>query len=101
MYSFCRIYGSKDESAELDCSYMPQNKCDNLNTTAQNSANSALIGEDVIDKDEDGVDKPEIFAGAEYNEDEYDGERQDTPPAESDNVSTLQEINYIVSAEMS
>ena len=66
---FFRSYGSKDELVEAYSSYMPQNKCDNLNTTAQNSANSALIDEGASDKDEDGIYEPEVFSGAEYNED--------------------------------
>ena len=57
MSSFCWIYGSKDELAEAYSSYMPQNKRDKLNTMARNSANSAVIDEDSIYKDEDGVDE--------------------------------------------
>ena len=41
-----------------------------------------MIYEDASDKYEDGVDEPDIVAVAEDNEDEDDGERQDTPPAE-------------------
>ena len=90
MSSFCRSYGSKDELSEAYHSYMPQNNLDKLNTTDQNSSNSAVIDEDESDKYEDGVDEPEIVAGAEDNEDEDDRDRQCTPPAESDNDSTLQ-----------
>ena len=64
---------------------MPQNKRDKLNNTAHNSDNSAVIDEYESDKDEDGVDEPEIFDVSEDNEDEYDGERQYTPPVESNN----------------
>ena len=60
---------------------MPQKKRDKLNTTDQNSANSAVIDEYASNKDEDGVDEPGIFAGTKDNEDEDDGERQGTPPA--------------------
>ena len=80
---------------------MPQNKCDKFNTTDQNSANSSVIDEDVSDKDEYGVDETDIVAGAEENEDEDDGQRQDTPPAEIENASTLQELKDLVSAAMS
>ena len=61
------IYGSNDESTEAYRSYMPQNKRDKLNTTAQNSANSAVIDKYASDKDEDGVDEPDIVAGVEDN----------------------------------
>ena len=44
---------------------MPQNKRDKVNTTAQNSANSAVIHEDASDKDEYGIDESGIVAGAE------------------------------------
>ena len=46
---------------------MPHNKHDKLNTMAQNSANSAVIHEDASDKDEYGIDEPEIFSGDEEN----------------------------------
>ena len=89
MTSFCWSYGRKDELAEEYRSYMPQNKRGKLNTTSQNSANSAVIDEDASDKYEDGVDDPEIVSWSEDNEDEDDGESQDTPPVESNNSSTL------------
>ena len=101
MSSFCRSYGIKYELAEAYRYYMPHNKHDKLNTMAQNSANSAVIDEYSSDKDEDGVDEPEIVAGAEDNEDEDERERQDTPPAESDNAANLQEIKDLVSAALS
>ena len=81
MSSFCRNYGSKDESAEEYRSYILQNKRDKISTTAQNSANSTVIDEYASDKDEDGVDEPEIVAGAEDNKYEDYGESQGTPPA--------------------
>ena len=90
MYSFCRIYGSKDESAEAYRSYTPQKNRDKLKTEAQNSANSEVIDEYESDKDGYGVDEIDIVAGAEDKEDEDDGERQYTPPSESNNASTLQ-----------
>ena len=62
--------------------------------------NSAVIDEDASDKDEDGVDEPDIVSGAEDNEDEDEREKQDTPPTESDNAYTLQEIKDIVSAAL-
>ena len=80
---------------------MLQNKRDKLNTTAHNSANISVIDEDASDKDEDGVDELEIVAEAEGNEYEDDRERQDTPTVESDNASTLQEIQDLVSAALS
>ena len=43
---------------------MPHNKCYKINTTAQNSSNSAVIDEDASDNDEDGVDEPDIVSGA-------------------------------------
>ena len=49
-----------------------------------------MIDEDASEKDEDGVYEPEIVSGAEDNEDEEYRERQDTPPTESNNASTIQ-----------
>ena len=49
---------------EAYCSYLPQNKRDKLNITAQNSVNSAVIYEDASDNDEYGVDEPEIVTVA-------------------------------------
>ena len=57
---------------------MPQNKRDKLNTMDHNSDKI----EDAIDKDEDGVDESDIFAGAKDNEDEDNGDRQDTALAD-------------------
>ena len=70
-------------------------------TMDQNSANSAVIDEDASDKDEDGLDEPELVAGSKDNEYEDDGERQDTTHAESDNASTLQKIKDLVSSALS
>ena len=97
MNLFFRSYGTKDELLESYRSYMPQNRRDKLNTTAHNSANSELIDEDASDKGEVGVDEPDIFVGSEDNEDEDGWERQDTPPAEINNASALQEIKDLVS----
>ena len=60
-----------------------------------------MIDEDVSDKDEDGVDEPDIVARAGDNEYEDDIERQDTPPEERDNASTLHEIEDLFSAALS
>ena len=68
IYSFCWSYGFKYELSEIYFSYMPQNKCDKLNATAHNSANSAEIDEYVIDEDEDGVNEPDIVDGSERDE---------------------------------
>ena len=53
-------------------SYRPQNKRDNINATAHNIDNSAVIDSYASDKGEDDVDEPEIVSGSEENEDEDD-----------------------------
>ena len=73
MPSFCRSYGSKDSLAEAYRYYIPQNKREKLNTAAHNSTNIEVIDEYASDKDEYGVDEPEIVSEAEDNEDEDNG----------------------------
>ena len=90
MSSFCRSYGTKDKLAEAYHSYAPKNKRDKLNNMDRNSDKNAVIDKYASDKDEDGVDEPEIVSVSTDNADEDGGERQDTPPAESNNASILQ-----------